>query len=133
MKAGNTFFFAAEKSHLWVIITTPSGSDGDFLAVNMTSARNTGARDSSCILIKGDHPFVSRNTEMCYQRALEMSLHGPTGIITNRAYIIPSKSVSPGVLKKIQKGALASRFLKLRYKETVQKELQNAPRPPGGG
>lgn len=123
MKVGDTFFLVAPESHLWIAITNPTGPDGVFLVVNMTTKKGAHGDDPSCILKKSDHPFISHDTEICYSRALDMRLKGPSGVIENQKLIKPNKPVSASVLKRIQKGALRSRFLKLKFKDMVKKEL----------
>lgn len=92
------------------------------MAVNMTSVSESGPRDPACILGKGDHPFVKHQTEINYHRTVELTLLGPKGLIANGDYIIRNKAVSSIILKKIQEGALNSRFTKERFKEIIQKE-----------
>lgn len=125
-KPGATFFLKIDKSHLWVIITVPAGPEDAFLAVNMTSVSENGPRDPACILNKGDHPFVKHQTEINYDRTLEMSLQGPKGLLANRDYIVTNRPVSAKILNKIQRGAINSRFMKERFKDIIRKEI-NSP------
>ena len=55
---------APDKKHLFVILTEPD-HDGDILAVSLTS---TIDKDQTCVLHKGDHPFINRVSYVNYYR-----------------------------------------------------------------
>jgi hypothetical protein len=125
VRVGDTFFFqlADQYDHLWVIITSPTGLRGNFIAANMTSIKNGLPMDSSCLLHPGDHPFVRKPTEVHYIRAREWHVNGFDSMSSYGSQVKKHSPVSKAVLYRIQKGAIKSPFLKERLKEVVRSEL----------
>ena len=59
--------------HLYFVISDPDPEE-NVLVVNLTTFNNKPYEDSSCILNKGDHPFIKRSSNIFYYKAQEYSL-----------------------------------------------------------
>lgn len=70
MNAGDTLLIdlpgTSLDSHLWMVISDPSQNDKCVL-VNLTSWR--ADKDQSCVLKRGDHPNISRDSCVNYRRS----------------------------------------------------------------
>ena len=107
---GDTFVFTVKKSHLWVVITAPAGTNGDFVMVNMTSDYGTG--EGACVLDPADHPsFIVHQTEMRYKDAREWNLKGFAAAHKQGVVEIRNKTTQQ-TLGKIQDGCFRSPLFK---------------------
>lgn len=97
MTPGNTFL----DRHLWVIVATP-GTNA--LAFNLTTYRPGPYCDTACIVQPGEHPFVTRASVVEYRKAA----FGPQTAWERGCY--PREPMAPALLRRIQEGALKSRF-----------------------
>jgi hypothetical protein len=118
---GDSFHFNVDLGHLWMVITDPYGSAGNFLMVNMTSLRAHVA-DTTCILKVGEHPEVVHDSVVYYQDAREWWVDGDRGYdqILAKGLITPRLPLSRALLRRIQNGALASPYFKRKYVARVQ-------------
>lgn len=121
---GDTFLVGdgSHPSHLWIIITTPRGPDGEFLIVNMTTLTEH-KEDRSCVLDAGDHPFVRHKTVIAYHDArtgTQAALREHSGMVH------PREPVSAAILSRIQQGALKSAFLRPKFRAMIELELHGA-------
>lgn len=69
MQAGDTFVLIEKDidEHLWVVISDPNLNEDQIVIVNLTT--HSVLKDQSCILKRGDHPFVKRKTIVNYRDA----------------------------------------------------------------
>ena len=121
--AGDTFRLSVADPHLWVVITTPVGKNGVFIAVNMTSIKNGVPKDGNCVILPGEHPFVVTETEMYYIKAREWQVSGFDSLASYGASFQPNKPVTNALLLRIQQGALASTFMETGFQKAVRREL----------
>jgi len=122
-KAGDTFTFTLDGNHLWIALTTPEGSAGSFIAVNLTSVKNGRPIDDTCIIEPGEHPWVRKQTEVYYMKAREWQVSGFDSLASYGENCTAEKPASKALLLKIQKGALASPHTKDRFIEDIRKAM----------
>lgn len=89
------------------------------LAYNFTS---TDDADPSCVLKVGDHPFINKLTHIPYRRGQTWPLQALVGLIADGFYVLHTKA-DAALVRKIQEGALQSRFAKQRHQVMVALEL----------
>jgi hypothetical protein len=69
MKSGDTFLMPAPGistriPHLWIVVTDPTEESQAVMIVSITTLRH-GA-EQTVILRKGEHPFIDRDSSVCY-------------------------------------------------------------------
>lgn len=108
--------------HLFFVITSPLGSEGTVILVNVTTKRE-GA-DLSCVLEPGDHPRITRESVIHYSGAFEVKMENiENALQTLPDFWMPVEKAMPTLLQAIQEGALSSERFPQKYKERVQREL----------
>ena len=121
--AGDTFRANAASSHLYVVITAPSGADGCFAIVNLTTKQDRRGEDYSCVLHAGEHPFIIHDTIVRFVDAA-MTDEAAFRAASSTGGIIHLGAASPELLRKIQDAALLSRFTPTKIKTAVRSELE---------
>ena len=123
MNAGDTFLSPSPGSrdaqHLWIVITS-SNVQGKCAIVNVTSYDPND--DRSCVLQPGDHPFVRHPSVVRYQGATIAD----AGLIERaiREGVVKARgAVSPDVLRRVQEGALLSKYTENGVKDAVRVEF----------
>lgn len=101
--------FRQQHGHYWFVISDP-GIDPDIVAcVNMTTRRDLPNEDYSCLLCHADHPAVSHDSYIIYQRMQFFTVKQLNRMLDrSMAEYIPPPC-SDALLAKIRKGAAASR------------------------
>ena len=119
MNVGDTFLNLNPDtpSHLWVVIAGPTAED-EVAIVNLTT--KTLASDDTCVVTKGEHPFVQHATIIDYRRGKMIAKRTLDGA-QEHGYLLTQAPVARALLRRIQEGALASRF--------TQQAIQAAVRP----
>ena len=120
--AGDTFRSDSPGAHLFIVLTTPRGADNRFVIVNLTTKKDYRGEDHSCVLVAGEHPFVIHDTIVLYRTANitdEAAFRG----LSSQGSILHSEVMSRDLLRKIQDGALVSRFTPNKVKTAVSEEL----------
>lgn len=73
VKRGSILLLSGSKEHLYFIcndpVFYPSLGKDTFLAVNLTSVVPEIKFDTTCVLDRGDHPFIQHPSYIFYQRA----------------------------------------------------------------
>jgi hypothetical protein len=104
MKAGDTFRPADGTVdsfvHLWVIISDPEQDPDQVLIVSLTTYHSK--KDTACILMPGDHPFIHKRTCVAYDLANAPSLDDLTRA-KESGDLIPNHPMRPDVLERIRK------------------------------
>lgn len=72
LQLGSTFISTSDDgegipAHLWIVISDPKKDPNKVIIVNLTTSH--GRRTATCILCKGDHPFITRDSEVDYRHA----------------------------------------------------------------
>ncbi len=121
-KKGESFWLEDSKDeegkplkHLYFVISNPD-IDNNALVVNMTTIKDTGRENLSCILNIGNHPEIKNKSYIRYDKAREL---GTAKIIelAMKKIIIPKKDLDPTVLKRIQEGAKKPGALQGKFKK----------------
>jgi hypothetical protein len=113
---GETFL----RGHLWVAATLPD-KDSNILGLNFTT-KNPDS-DTSCVIRKGDHPWVEHDTVIEYARPAVWTMAQQQLVLDNRDSCPSRGRVSSSLLARIQKGGLASKFLAPMLKEMIRKSI----------
>lgn len=121
--AGDTFRAYAAASHLYVILTTPTGADGRFAIVNLTTKQDRRGEDHSCVLHAGEHPFIVHDTVVRFSDAA-MTDEAAFRAAFSTGGILLLEAITPELLKKIQEASLQSRFTPTKIKTAVRTELE---------
>ncbi len=110
VEKGKSFWRADSKDkngkslkHLYFVISNPD-IDNNVLVVNMTTFRDTGREDLSCILNVSDHPKITDKSYIIYGRARELCTAKIIELTMNKI-ITFEDDLDPAVLKRIQEGA----------------------------
>ena len=110
MKAGDTFRPAdgtVDKFvHLWVIISDPEQDSEEVLIVSLTEYHPK--KDTACILVPGDHPFIRKTSCVAYDLANAPSLDVLRQAQEN-GDLIANEPMRSDVLERIRKQSSLSR------------------------
>lgn len=111
---GDTFFgplrINGKTPHLWIVLHCDSDR---LLWVNVTTFRDK--RDESCILMPGDHPFITQASVVNFREANDPLIKSVQDALA-QTYLIKKESCSKTLIEKILAGAQSSPFLKSRFK-----------------
>ncbi len=122
---GDAFTFRVRGSHLWVVVSRPIGTLGEFVMVNLTTlTENTP--DASCVLEPRDYPsFIRHPTCVRYIDARRWSALGENGFdqLLAAGGIHRMARFSDAVLLRIQEGALNSDFLEGAFEPLIRNSL----------
>lgn len=113
---GDTFLGGAEvhgEDHLWVVINDPQAHNGIALIVNVTTLRPEA--ETTCILKKGEHPFIKHDSYVRYMSARDPKAQDLDKLIKLGKFK-PREAVTPALLAKLRAGAQASTMLPLGLK-----------------
>lgn len=105
-------------THLWIVIAKSSDS---VVIVNFTT-KPSFSHDDTCTVTKGEHPFVVHETIVNYRQSQVVDdavLEGAKA----HGYIEMRDAVSPGLLRRIQEGAIASPYAPQKVQSAVQAAL----------
>jgi CMP-2-keto-3-deoxyoctulosonic acid synthetase len=122
VNAGETFHMGhpgSTQKHLYVALTDPDSS-GRLAIANVTSQGQD--KDQSCVLSVGDHPFIKWESVMNYADAF-MTNEALLRTALRSGLAEPDAAVTPQVLAKIRKGAVASPHTEAGVKAAVQTAL----------
>jgi hypothetical protein len=109
MEAGTTFLPDAAGSHLWVILSDPRKDAAKVLIVSVTTL--TAETEQTCIIERGEHPWVTRRSCVSYRHAMIVSLDELyAGKDSGKLKV--QQPMAPEVLKRIRESAARSDFLK---------------------
>jgi hypothetical protein len=111
---GDTFRLSRQDGHLWIII---ADVDNKLVIVSVTSL--TENVEDTCILGKGDHPFITHPSVISYKDIREFPRAGMARGLKSRD-VIACEPVSPRVLRKIQDCALKPNVLGQRFREAIR-------------
>jgi len=106
MQVGDTFLNRNTSSplHLWFVCTHPNASD-DVVILNLTDSDNLS--DGTCLLSKGDHPFITRDSGIAYGRG-QIVKAARLAEMKNSGTITPRQQADAALIDRIRQGALQS-------------------------
>jgi hypothetical protein len=105
---GDTFLGGAEvhgDDHLWVIINDPQAHDGAAVFVNVSTIR--AKTDTTCILRRGDHPFIKHDSYVRFRSAKKALVEELDALIKARR-LRPHQPADPALLERIRAAAAAA-------------------------
>lgn len=115
------------KNHLHVIVYGPSGiphygTVDQLVFVGMSTIYPEVWHDSSCVVRKGDHPFVSHDSYMYYRKSFISSVPHTMDMIQKGVWI-PMDSFSAPLMKRVMSG--------LKGNESASREVRDVMFPRG--
>jgi len=101
---GHTFIL---ERHLWAIISDPKQSNNEIVIVNITTHKNRGYEDTSCIVGTGEHSFIKHKSYVNYNRSRIVNL-SKLQLWLKTGELALKDCLSPELLDKIRLGAKES-------------------------
>lgn len=105
------------KRHLKVILTEPN-REKLVVVVTVTSLRDTKWKDTSCVLSKGDHPFIRHESFVVFGKAQTM----PAFEILQKLHsgkLVRQEDLAPAVFARVLEAAKASRRMRGKPKSML--------------
>ncbi len=118
--AGDTFInkpVPHAPTHLWVVISDMNQSVDEIVIVNLTTYKDNG--DNTCLLDKGDHPFVKHQTCISYRDARIVSL-SKLNELENKEMITRQEALKDNILERVRAGAVGSLFTPLKILKILE-------------
>lgn len=119
MSPGATIIGLDQGGHLWIVMS--EARDGRIAVVNLTT-HTESCFDGSCHLDVGDHPFVVRRSCVYYRGAFMADADYLAKAFDEGMFPV-RESLADEVLRRVQEGALASRFAAKDVKAAVRATL----------
>ncbi len=112
--AGCCFWVNIKPEHVFVVVSDPAKNPTEVLCVNFTGYRAdrmpSVMNDPACIIVAGEHPFVTKSTCMCYGCAHTPSVeHLAIRVQNKQARFI--EAASPDLLVRIREGTTISEYI----------------------
>jgi hypothetical protein len=101
MNAGDTFIDGMYH-HLWIVLSDSEADPERVVIVNFTTY--TIDEEPTCLVQKGEHPFVRHKTAVRYGDA-RLTCIVDLERLRNANRITPREACSPSLLKKLREGA----------------------------
>ena len=118
MNAGDTYRREGS-SHVYVVVSDPALDGENVVVVNFTS--NKAWQDQSCLLMLGEHPFITEETVLFYAKArIHCNRELDTALASGRLTL--HDPVSDAVLAKIRAGARDSDRLPFKMKQILEEQ-----------
>ncbi len=99
-----------DRKHLFIFLTDPVGHEREVLMVPIASVRPGYPHDSTCLLYKGDHPFIRGDTYVNYQYC-RIEPAGKIEIGVKNGLFVPRDPLDSAVFARVCKGIEESRFV----------------------
>ena len=110
-RAGTILVPAGRTNHLHIICNNPVfyPIDGasSVLAVNISTVRESSIYDGTCILHRGDHPFVHHDSFVYYKDATILKV-ARADVLYREGSLIPKGQLSEDVFQRVLKGFFES-------------------------
>jgi hypothetical protein len=122
MDIGDTFLFPTPPNGNHLFFAVALTADDKYLCFSVTT-RDPGS-DDACILVpaQGVPSFITRESAIVYKRAKEIHPNVYARLVS-RGECIPQERCSPDIVKKIQLGALQSKKIAKKHRETIKRFL----------
>ena len=122
LRAGATFQATSPTidRHLWIVVSDPAQDPNRALVVNLTSWSKD--KDQSCVLERGEHPFLNRKTCVNYRESNITSLHKIQAAL-DAGWLRTGQNVSAKVLRSIRQGASVSTFIPFDNLQLLKDQL----------
>ena len=105
---GDTFLGGAEVhggDHLWVVINDPQAHDGTAVFVNVSTVREKS--DTTCLLRRGDHPFIKHDSYVRFRSAKKALVEELDALIKARR-LRPHQPANAALVVRIRAAASAA-------------------------
>ncbi len=105
---GDTFLGGAEVhggDHLWVVINDPQAHDGTAVFVNVSTVREKS--DTTCLLRRGDHPFIKHDSYVRFRSAKKALVEELDALIKAR-HLRPHQPADAALVVRIRAAASAA-------------------------
>ncbi len=123
MNPGETFLGFDLHNHLWVVLSVATGNGGIAVA-NLTTHGRSRRCGSDCVIVRlGEHAYVVRDSCVYYEK-WAMAPEQPLDEAKKRRTLEQREPFSPELLRRVQEGALASRFPDKEFKDAVRETLR---------
>tara|TARA_R110002096_G_scaffold207309_1_gene393670 strand:- start:2915 stop:3322 length:408 start_codon:yes stop_codon:yes gene_type:complete len=97
-----------ERKHLFILLSDPVNDEQLVLMVSISSVKPNRWNDDACLLYKGDHPFIIKDSFVDYSSArIEPESKLINGV--DQGYFVPREPVSQEIFERICAGVMASR------------------------
>ncbi len=120
MNAGDTLIVPQPAEgvdgHLWIILSDPAQDADRLVMVSFTTFRRD--KDQTCVLRPGDHPFVTRDTLVCYADA-RIATNAQLESLVSKGLMKRNKPVSAELLQRIRQGAWKTDEISLEAREVL--------------
>ena len=106
------------KRHLKIILTEPN-RDGFVVIASVTSLKYPETQGASCILRKGDHPFIKHDSIVDFEGA---EARDSKDILARqfKGEIAPKEELDPAVFERVLKAAKSAKRIHERVKALLQ-------------
>lgn len=121
MNPGETIRGLDFQNHLWVVLTRADHRD-DLLLVNFTSHTKSSC-GPHCVVVGDDEYAVLDHASCVYYRGLIFNPRGPLIAARDSGSLTQAEPLPTDLLRRIQDGALASRFLTPRMEAALRRAL----------
>jgi len=97
-----------DRKHLFIVVSDPVTDEHLVLLVSISSVKPNIWNDESCLLYKGEHPFITKDSFVDYGYArIESAEKLLRGVESGK--LVPHDPVSDDVFQRICQGLMASR------------------------
>jgi hypothetical protein len=134
LSSGDTFLIPERTDgteHLYVVLTDPEPGSNRAVCVNFTG--KTVYSDTTLVLNVGDHPFITKETVVFYQRAKFLNLSAVEAALnahTNGIVCKPHDPCDGPLLERIRDGLLRSKLTPKDIKRYCEAAWRVAPAAP---
>lgn len=120
MEIGDTILLqdSTIEEHLWIVISDP-GRDADKVVIVNLESCDGPEKDGSCILDRGDHPWIRHKTNVRYRDARITTQANLDHLIKNGA-LKPQEPATDELLAKIFDGAQKTEHLPTKCRTVLE-------------
>lgn len=118
MNPGETIRGLDFQNHLWVVLSLADARD-DLLLVNFTS-HNKSSCGPHCIVVLETEYAAIDHASCVYYRGMIFNARGPLMAARENGSLIQDDPLPAEILRRVQRGALASRFLTPRMEAALR-------------
>ncbi len=97
-----------DRKHLFIVLSDPVTDEQVVLLVSISSVKPNRWNDEACLLYRGDHPFIKKESFVDYSSARIEPATKLTKAI-DQGVFIPREPISEVVFERICAGVMASR------------------------
>jgi len=127
LKAGSCIFLEKPDkesiSHLWLLVTEPSGNPPEVVMVNLTTYRE--GVDTTVLLTDRDHSYIIHPTVVYYADARKTEVNFLYRLIALDPKRLHEESCSTELLKKVRNGLFKSEFTPRKIKKYCKEQLED--------